>query len=297
MYWWNDNIAEAKRECIDKKRKMTRANGKATHTPQEAENAKEGYREAMRTLKKLILQSKKDAWRKVIEELDRDIWGNGYRIVTKRMGARKTARISTERQEEEAKKLFPAIEDRGWQARAFDRRSVPEITPEELKVAAERIRKKKVPGPDQISPEIAKIVAHHHANILLAVFNDCIRKADYPKAWKRAVLVLFEKPAKEGAPTGYRPICLLDTVGKILEAVLERRLRDELEERGALSDRQYGFSRGRSAIDAMELINKKLKEATDKAAQHKRPCMLVTIDIRNAFNTARWSTIIQGAAA
>ena len=43
----------------------------------------------------------------------------------------------------------------------------------------------------------------------------------------------------------------------------------------------------------MELINKKLKEATDKAAQHKRLCMLVTIDIRNAFNTARWSTIIE----
>ena len=293
VYWWSENIAEARRDCIAKKRTMTRVNGKATHTPQEAETAKSEYREARRVLKKRILQSKKDAWKKVIEELDRDIWGNGYRIVTKRLGARKTARISAEQQEEEARKLFPAVEDRGWQPRAFDKRSVPEISAEELQVAAERIRKKKAPGPDQISPEIAKVVAQSHPGTLLAVFNDSIRKANFPKAWRRAVLVLIEKPAKEGVTSGYRPICLLDTVGKILEAVLERRLREELEEKGALSDRQYGFRKGRSAIDAMKIINLKVKEATNKATQHRRLCLLVTIDIRNAFNTARWSVIIE----
>ena len=132
MYWWNKKIAEARRECIGKKRRMTRANGKATHAPQEAVIAREEYRDARRAFKKEILVSKKEAWRKVIEELDRDTWGNGYRIVTKRLGARKSARISTERQEEEAKKLFPAIEDRRWTACAVDKREVPEIAMEEL---------------------------------------------------------------------------------------------------------------------------------------------------------------------
>ena len=153
-----------------------------------------------------------------------------------------------------------------------------------------RIRKKKAPGPDKISPEVAKIVAECHGEIVLAAFNGYITKAKFPKAWKRAVLVLIEKPVKEGVSAGYRPICLLDTVGKILETVIERRLRDELEEKGTLSDRQYGFREGRSAIDAMQLINRKVKEATNKAAQHKRR---VTVDIRNAFNTARWSMIIE----
>ena len=150
-----------------------------------------------------------------------------------------------------------------------------------------RIRKKKAPGPDKISPEVAKIVAECHGDILLAAFNGCIRRANFPKAWKGAVLVLIEKPAKVGAPAGYRPICLLDTVGKIFGAVLERRLMYELEEQGTLSDGQYGFRKGRSAIDAMESINRKVKEATNKAVQHKRLCLLVTVNIRKAFNTAR----------
>ena len=150
---------------------MTRVNGKATHTPQETESAREEYRDVKRALRKQILLSKKEAWRKVIEELDRDIWGNGYRIVTKRLGTSKTARISAERQEEGAKKLFPAIVDRGWTTRAIDKRAVIEITKEELKVAADGIRKKKAPDPDKISPEVAKIVAECHGDILLAAFN------------------------------------------------------------------------------------------------------------------------------
>ena len=66
-----------------------------------------------------------------------------------------------------------------------------------------RIRKKKAPGPDKISPEVAKIVAECHGEIVLAAFNGCIMKAKFPKARKGAALVLIEKPVKEGVPAGY----------------------------------------------------------------------------------------------
>lgn len=40
----------------------------------------------------------------------------------------------------------------------------------------------------------------------------------------------------------YRPVCLLDTLGKLYEQLIKGQLEDELETGGrVLSDRQYGF--------------------------------------------------------
>ena len=109
---------------------------------------------------------------------------------------------------------------------------------------------------------------------------------------KEGRLVLIPKVDGEGQPKGYRPISLLGAFGKILEAVVEYRIKEELEEKGDLHGSQYGFRTGRSTIDAMREVTITARKATEKAAQHKDFCALVTLDVRNAFNTARWSGII-----
>ena len=102
--------------------------------------------------------------------------------------------------------------------------------------------------------------------------------------------MLIEKPRKNGdcmgAPT-YRPICLFDAMGKVFEKILVGRLTQELENWAALSNRQYGFRRGMSAIDAMRHVVRAVKRVTEKASQHKGLCVLIALDIENAFNTAR----------
>lgn len=69
------------------------------------------------------------------------------------------------------------------------------------------------------------------------------------------------------------------------------RLRKHTEGVHGLSDEQFGFRKGRSAIEAI----KKVIEVTDKARQQKirgnRFCAVTTIDVRNAFNSASWMEI------
>ncbi|KAH8340498.1 hypothetical protein KR074_007420, partial [Drosophila pseudoananassae] len=49
----------------------------------------------------------------------------------------------------------------------------------------------------------------------------------------------------KGRGQSYRPICLLDTTGKVFERVIAARLEAAVEEAGGLSPKQYGFRKGR----------------------------------------------------
>ncbi|XP_020299062.1 uncharacterized protein LOC109863243 [Pseudomyrmex gracilis] len=49
-------------------------------------------------------------------------------------------------------------------------------------------------------------------------FNRCLRKSVFPDAWKRARLMLIPKPAAPSSgPPSFRPICLLDELGKLFK--------------------------------------------------------------------------------
>jgi len=55
-------------------------------------------------------------------------------------------------------------------------------------------------------------------------------------------MVFMLKPGKDPTlPSSYRPISLLDTVGKLFEKILLNRVLKEVNERGLLHDEQFGF--------------------------------------------------------
>jgi len=82
------------------------------------------------------------------------------------------------------------------------------------------------------------------------IFNMCLRQRAFPPEWKKASLVLLPKEGKEaGTPSAYRPICLLDEVGKIFERIIANRLVRHLSQGECnLHEEQYGFREGRSTI-------------------------------------------------
>ena len=47
--------------------------------------------------------------------------------------------------------------------------------------------------------------------------------------------------AKLKLASAYRPLCMLDTAGKVLEKIIRPRLQSAIQTAGCLSDRQYGF--------------------------------------------------------
>ena len=61
---------------------------------------------------------------------------------------------------------------------------------------------------------------------------------------KEAIAIVLLKPSKALAdylkPSGYRPISLLPTIGKVIEAIVIERITDAIEAYGLLPDEQIG---------------------------------------------------------
>lgn len=60
-----------------------------------------------------------------------------------------------------------------------------------------------------------------------------------------------------------------------------------------LHRRQFGFRSGKSTLDAIDCIKQAVSKAREGAWQHKKLCLLDTLDVQNAFNTARRECIMK----
>ena len=89
--------------------------------------------------------------------------------------------------------------------------------------------------------------------LFFEVYNSCLCEGMFPSQWKKQRLVLLPKGDKPPNDP-YRPICLLDTVGKVMERIICNRLKVYSEGAGGLSDRQFGFRKLRSTVDAIDTV-------------------------------------------
>ena len=62
---------------------------------------------------------------------------------------------------------------------------------------------------------IVKHSVHNFPIYLIQLFNSCIHSSVFPLIWKRTK---NDKPSED--PSSYRPICLIDTFGKLFESII-----------------------------------------------------------------------------
>jgi len=89
---------------------------------------------------------------------------------------------------------------------------------------------------------------------------------------------------------------LLDTIGKVFERVIATRLNAPMEDAGGLSSNQYGFRKGKSTLDAIERVTNIASKAiagTRWKGGTKKYCLVVKLEIRNAFNSADWGRTLE----
>lgn len=168
------------------------------------------------------------------------------------------------------------------------------ITKEEVAEIIRSTNNKKAPGPDGISNKVLKAFNLHHEEVLAALFNTCLRQQYFPSAWKTGKVVLIPKPGKDASTAdGYRPITLLSTMGKAYENTIKRRLDSFMDAYNSLHPKQYGFRRGRSTEEALNDAIDKIKEMR----KAKKITAVISLDIKGAFDHARWPVILQRCAA
>ena len=151
------------------------------------------------------------------------------------------------------------------------------------------MRNKRAPGPDGLPAELLKAICSGHPSILLDMYNSCLKAGIFPARWKTARLVLISKgKCPADSPSAYRPLCMLDTAGKLLEKLLKPRLQAAIAAAGDLAPRQYGFRRGKSTIDAVQEVVNAAKSTEQGNHYSRNICLLATLDVKNAFNSVRW---------
>ena len=132
---------------------------------------------------------------------------------------------------------------------------IPMISGTDLKLVVDSLKCGKAPGPDGIPTEALKATLRACPQLLLDTYSGCLKQGHFCKQWKVQRLVLISKGKGElNTASAYRPLCMLDTAGKVLEKIIRPRLQSAIQAAGGLSDRQYGFRLGLSTIDAIRTV-------------------------------------------
>ncbi|KAI5717436.1 hypothetical protein M8J77_005918 [Diaphorina citri] len=290
VYWWTRNIAELRQKCIRNKRKLCRANACSRVSESERETIAQTYKANRKELRAAIRKSIEDKWRELCEQIDDNTWGEAYKIVTGKLRLQPKLSLSLSQKKKIVEDLFPRHNNTAWVTPNVLEGEIPLFTLDELVEAVDKMKPGKAPGPDGLPTEVIKLLVLSAPSYCLDMFNALLKNGQIPTTWKVARLVLLEKPKKSpNDEVSYRPLCLLNQLGKLMEHLLRARLEKEIEDRGGLSSRQYGFRKGKSTIDAVHRV----MEIAAGAKARNEACVMVALDIRNAFNSVSWAGVLR----
>lgn len=162
---------------------------------------------------------------------------------------------------------------------------MPAITDREIENAIFRPALDKAPGTDGIPNRILRKIIPLILPHLHKLFNECVNLAYYPRHFKKSITIVLQKPSGEEAhdytsAKVYRPIALLNTLGKALESVLAIRISYLVETYALLPDTHIGGRRGRSTEDALHEIVEKIYSGWNKDGV----ASLLMLDISSAYD-------------
>ena len=296
-YWWTERIAQLRRKCHHARRKHQRAWGTEAYPTLHGK-----YLDARKQFKYAIKMRKRQCWKELCEEINLDPWGRPYKIVMKRLKNPNESPTDPVMLNKIVTVLFPQQTDViPIIGRIPSLEEIPPVSIEELNSACQRVGNSKAPGPDNIPNIALKAAIRARPDKFREVYNSCLREGIFPEQWKRQRLVLLPKTKNpSGEPSSYRPLCMLNTAGKVLERIIYNRLEKAVERAGDLAERQYGFRKARSTIHAIQHVVEIAKKGIHGRSWRrgsKKYCAVVTLDIKNAFNSAKWSCILNALHA
>lgn len=292
-WWWHKDLEKLRKAALKARRNFQKTARKGTAT--RIEECRLEYKHAKCTLNKAIGRAKGKAWKELVDKVDLDVWGKPYKTVMKILkGHPPPHNLDLNEAREIIGNLFIVKEppnsntEEDTYGGGNDNLGINiqgRISSKEVEEAAGALKSNKAVGPDGIPADVIKWLSKYAIEHLTELINICWRHGKFPEAWKIGRLVLLPKPAKPPAAKGWRPLTILSNLGKMFEYVIKKRIQDKIK----LSDNQYGFSKGKSTIDAMS----KVTELWEAAKSKKLHCLIVTLDVKNAFNTLSWNSILR----
>ena len=150
------------------------------------------------------------------------------------------------------------------------------------------VKKERAPGWDEMRAEMVDVEGEIGARWTKRLLNACMRQCKVPEDWRIGLIVPILKRKGDAQDTGkYRGITLLSHIMKLLEMILEKRLREKVEHK--LGEEQLGFRKGRGTTDGMFSLRQLVETRLEKQGHVMALALAFDTVPRNmAIATLRW---------
>lgn len=158
---------------------------------------------------------------------------------------------------------------------------------EDVKNLLKSLDASKGPGSDNIPPVFLKYCANELAEPLTILFKMSLKEGVFPSKWKEAHIVPIHKKGSKSDISNYRPISILNTLGKVLEKIVLSNLYPTVAR--AIPSHQHGFMKNRSTTTNLCLFMNDILRHMDRGGQVD----VVYTDFEKAFDRVDHFILLQ----
>ena len=172
-----------------------------------------------------------------------------------------------------------------------------EVDEEDIIIALKGLAPNKALGLKKITNYFLKTCGEQLVLVLAKLFSSYIAIGHYLKPFKDSIIVVLRKLQKPSYTTvkAYRPIALLNTIGKLLKRIVAGWLFKIAEETGMLLASQMGVRPGRLIQIALELLTQQVYIVW--RSNLNLVVLLLSLNISRAFNRVSYKRIIYNIKA
>ena len=295
--WWTKELTKLRQEANRKGRKAS----KYRDWPEHRSHAER--KEANKTFHKTLECTKRQHWQDWLEKADDpDIWtahrytstpaGDGGRsripvLKVARDGQETITATNEEKSNMLAKTFFPPRPPDDTPLQFVYPKPICDLEPisrEQIGNQLAKLKPYKAPGPDGIPNVVLTKCANVITDRLYHIYKAILELGIYYAPWKTSTTVVLRKPGKPryDLPKAYRPIALLNTMSKVLTALMADLMTFYTETYQLLPMHHFGGRPGRTTTDAVHLLVHKIKDSWRKG----QVTAVLFLDIEGAFPNA-----------
>lgn len=295
--WWNSELTKLRKA----KNKLNNVAFKFRHLPDHPAHLQ--LKSARKIYADAIANVKEEHWSSWLEDLNGDdIWkankyvanpigdGGKVRIPPLRTGTEENPSIATTNEDKAkalAKSFFPPPPNSVDIAQCDypdPADMVHPITVEQMYRNIRRLHPFKAPGPDGVPNAVLINCADLLVPQLRLIFQAVLDLGTYIDKWKIFDTVVLRKPAKPSysVPKAYRLVALLNTIPKLLAAIIAEDISYMAEKYELLPGTHFGGRPGRNTSDQLQYIVSVIK----KAWKEGNVATVLYLDVAGAFPNA-----------
>ena len=168
--------------------------------------------------------------------------------------------------------------------KTFNNNNVRPVCGEEVGAAIGKMKLGKAGGPSGVVADMLKAAGDEGTRWMTELCNAVVRDDKIPKDWSRSWLVNVYKGKGDALECGsYRGIKLVEHAMKVLERVIERRVRNVVK----IDSMQLGFTAGKSTTDAIFIV----RQLQEKYLARNKELWMAFVDLEKAFDRVPWEVV------